>query len=105
MVRVLQDLMYHQVIHAFVVAKRIRDQSEIAPFSLWVIMQFERRILQNTPPWDIAFLGAVLTCFYGGLRFADSQRLPFHSFVLDESAFRGVCDRAKHLIKVNRVVY
>ena len=59
-------------------------------------MQFERRILQrNTPAWEIAFLGAVLTCVYGGLRFADAQRLPFRSFVLDVRTFRGVCDRTK----------
>ena len=80
----LHTLMYHQVINAFVVAKHTRDQQETAPFSLWVIMQFERRILQrNTPDWEVAFLGAVLTCVYGGLRFADAQRLPFRSFVLD----------------------
>ena len=96
MVDVLQTIMYHQVINAFVVAKHTRDQQETAPFSLWVIMQFERRILQrNTPAWEIAFLGAVLTCVYGGLRFADAQRLPFRSFVLDDRTFRGVCDRTK----------
>ena len=88
--------MYHQVINAFVVAKHTRDQQETAPFSSWVIMQFERRILQcNTPAWEVAFLGAVLTCVYGGLRFADAQRLPFGSFVLDARTFRGVCDRTK----------
>ena len=92
----LQTLMYHQVINAFVVAKQVRDQQETAPFSLWVVMQFERRILQrSTPAWEAAFLGAVLTCTYGGLRFADSQRLPFRSFVLDKGTFRGVCDRTK----------
>ena len=97
MVDFLQTLMYHQVINAFVVAKQVRDQQETAPFSLWVVMQFERRILQrSTPAWEVAFLGAVLTCTYGGLRFADSQRLPFRSFVLDKSTFRGgVCDRTK----------
>ena len=59
-------------------------------------MQFERRILQrNTPAWEVAFLGAVLTCVYGGLRFADAQRWPFRSFVLDARTFRGVCDRTK----------
>ena len=93
---VLQTLMYHQVINAFVVAKNTRDQQETAPFSLWVVTQFERRILQrNTPAWEAAFLGAVLTCVYGGFRFADAQRLPFRSFVLDAGTFRGVCDRTK----------
>ena len=96
MVEGLQTIMYHQVINAFVVAKHTRDQQETAPFSLWVVMQFERRILQrNTPDWEVAFLGAVLTCVYGGLRFADAQRLPFRSFVLDASTFRGVCHRTK----------
>ena len=96
MVEFLQTLMYHQVINAFVVAKHTRDQQETAPFSLWIIMQFERRILQrNTPDWEVAFLGAVLACVYGGLRFADAQRLPFRSFVLDARTFRGVCDRTK----------
>ena len=88
MVDFLQTLMYHQVINAFVVAKHTRDQQETAPFSLWVIMQFEQRILQrNTPAWEV--------CVYGGLRFADAQRLLFRSFVLDASTFRGVCDRTK----------
>ncbi len=91
MVDVLQTLMYQQVTNAFVVAKHTRDQQETAPFSLWVIMQFERSMLQrNTPAWESAFLGAVLTCVYGGLRFADSQRLPFRSFVLD-IALSGEC--------------
>lgn len=59
-------------------------------------MQFERRILhRNAETWEIAFLGAVLTCIYGGLRFADAQRLPFQSFVLDHRTFRRVCDRTK----------
>ena len=47
------------------------------------------------PSFEVSFLGATLICVFGGLRFADSQRLPLRSLILDASSLRGVCDRTK----------
>ena len=96
MVTSLQALTYHQVINAFIVAKHIKDRQETAPFCLWLLYQFERRILQRSATqFEVAFLGATLVCIFGGLRFADSQRLPLRSLIIDASSLRGVCDRTK----------
>ena len=84
------------LVDSFLSTKRPSDQQETAPLPLWAVVQFERRLLQKSASQnEILFLGACLVAIWGGLRYADAQRLPLTSFVLDTDNIRGSCFRSK----------
>ena len=84
------------LVDSFLSAKRPSDQQETAPLPLWAVVQFERRLLQKSAsPNEVLFLGSCLIAIWGGLRYADAQRLPLSSFVLDQNSIRGSCFRSK----------
>ena len=45
--------------------------------------------------YQVLFLGSCLVAIWGGLRFADAQRMPLSSIVLDRDNIRGSCFRTK----------
>ena len=84
------------LVDSFLSTKRPSDQQETAPLPLWAVVQFERRVLQKSAsPNEVLFLGSCLIAIWGGLRYADAQRLPLSSFVLDQNSIRGSCFRSK----------
>ena len=90
------NVFYDKLISSFLNTKRPSDRQETCPLMLHSVVHFERRILQQqASDNEILFLGACLLTCWGGLRFADSQRLPLKSFVFTESCLRGTCSRVK----------
>ena len=90
------NIFYDKIISSFLNTKKPSDRQETCPLMLHSVVHFERRILQQqASDNEILFLGACLLTCWGGLRFADSQRLPLKSFVLSESCLRGTCSRVK----------
>ena len=90
------NVFYDKIISSFLNTKKPSDRQETCPLMLHSVVHFERRILQQqASDNEILFLGACLLTCWGGLRFADSQRLPLKSFVLSESCLRGTCSRVK----------
>ena len=84
------------LVDSFLSTKRPSDQQETAPLPLWAVVQFERRLLQKSASInEVLFLGSCLIAIWGGLRYADAQRLPLSSFVLDKNNIRGSCFRSK----------
>ena len=84
------------LVDSFLSTKRPSDQQETAPLPLWAVVQFERRLLQKSASLNkVLFLGSCLIAIWGGLRYADAQRLPLSSFVLDKNNIRGSCFRSK----------
>ena len=64
--------------------------------ALWAVVQFERRLLQKSATQnEVLFLGSCLVAIWGGLRFADAQRMPLSSIVLDRDNIRASCFRSK----------
>ena len=84
------------LVDSFLNTKRPSDQQETAPLPLWAVVQFERRLLQKSATQnEVLFLGSCLIAIWGGLRYADAQRLPLSSIVLDKDNIRGSCFRSK----------
>jgi len=60
------------VISSFLKSKIPRERKEAFPISLYVVVQWERRILQSCcPTRDIILLGSFLACLYASLRFSN----------------------------------
>lgn len=96
MIPYFQNLAYHKLVDSILKAKRTFDRQETAPLCLWAVFQFERRILQSASSVnEILFLGACLIALYGGLRFADCQRMKLSSLVLGQDTLRGVVEKTK----------
>ena len=92
----LETIAYGTVISSFLKSKIPRERKEAFPLSLYVILQFERRILQsNCPIRDIILLGGFLACLFAGLRFSDLQRVSWNTLVFDYRTIRGSCWRTK----------
>ena len=90
------NVFYDKIISSFLNTKKPSDRQETCPLMMHSVVHFERRILQQqASDNEILFLGACLLACWGGLRFADSQRLPLKSFVLSKSCLRGTCSRVK----------
>lgn len=72
------------------------DRKESLPFPLFIIMKWERRILQSQATLkEIVILGGLLLLCWSGLRFSDLQRSQLQSWFLDEESLRGLTWRAK----------
>ena len=81
---------------SFLSQKIPKDKREAPPLPLWVLVQWERRILQSTSSnLEVLILGSFLFMVFSGLRFADLQRVNLHSLVFTPTEVRGTCWRSK----------
>ena len=72
------------------------DRKESLPYPAFVLMKWERRILQsNTPLKEVIILGGFLLLCWSGLRFSDLQRCRLSTWQLDSTSLRGLTWRAK----------
>ena len=84
------------MISSFEKQKMPHDRKESLPYPLFIIMRWERRILQSsTPLKEVIILGGFLLLCWSGLRFSDIQRSKLSSWQLDSRTLRGLTWRAK----------
>jgi hypothetical protein len=87
---------YGHLISSFEKQKIPSDRRESLPFPLYVIMKWERRILQSQASQkEVIILGGLLMLCWSGLRFSDLQRSHLASWQLDPTSLRGLTWRAK----------
>ena len=73
-----------------------KDKRESYPLPLAIVVAFERCVCDvSTAPSLALFLGAVLLCVHGSIRFGDAQRMPWDKLQLSATALRGTCDHTK----------
>ena len=95
-IKCLQDIVYGSIISSYLKSKIPRERKEAVPLALYIVLQWERRILQtNCPVRDIILLGSFLACLYASLRFSALQRVKWSSIVFDYRTMRGSCWRTK----------
>lgn len=84
------------MIASFEKQKLPSDRRESLPYPLFIIMRWERRILQSsTPLKEVIILGGFLLLCWSGLRFSDIQRSKLSSWQIDSQTLRGLTWRAK----------
>ena len=67
------------------------DRRESPPLPLYVVRQWERRILQaNIPTHKLLILGGFLMMIWSGLRYSDLQRVTLKSIVCSPTEIRGI---------------
>ena len=72
-----------------------KRESYPLPLPLALIVAFERCVCDvGAAPSLALFLGAVLLCVLGSIRFGDAQRMPY-KLQLSATALRGTCDHTK----------
>ena len=72
------------------------DRQESLPLPLYVVVQWERRLLQaNVPLYELLILGGFLLMIWSGLRYSDLQRVTVSSVVCSISEIRGISWRTK----------
>ena len=72
------------------------DRQESLPLPLYVVVQWERRLLQaNIPQHELLTLGSFLLMIWSGLRFSDLQRVTIASVVCSFAEIRGISWRTK----------
>ena len=72
------------------------DRNEAVPLSLFLVMHWERRLLQSQcSSQDMIILGGLLILLWSGLRFADGQRINLSSLSWSVTALRGTAFRTK----------
>ena len=87
---------FSPLVDSFLKTKLSKDRREAPPLPLWVIFQWERRILQGaSTTYEVMMLGAFLLITWAGLRFADAQRLNIDSLVFNFQELRGLVWRSK----------
>lgn len=90
------DTASHSLIQSWRNSKVPRDRMESFPLPLYVVIQRERRLLQaGCTPTERLVLGGFLLMIWGGLRFADLQRITHSSLMASCSEIRGFCWRTK----------
>ena len=101
----LESVAYGTVISSFLKSKIPRERKEAFPLSLFVVLQWERRILQsNCPTRDVILLGGFLACIFAGLRFSDLQRVSWKSIVFDYTRqFVEHVGGQRHLLQANHL--
>jgi hypothetical protein len=83
------------VVNSFLTPK-IHERKEAIPLSLFIVKQWERRLLmKDCPLQDQVVLGGFLCMLWAGLRFSDGQRINLQSLSWCITALRGSCFRPK----------
>ena len=93
---------FQPICNSFHTQKSLGDRRESLPFSLFVLCQWERKILcANSTEFEILVLGSFLFLVWSGLRYSDMQRSKLSSwqFTLDE--LRGISWRTKTAANVS----
>ena len=84
------------LIHSFLTSRIPKDRREAPPLPLWVLAQWERRVLMSScPTHEVIILGAFLIMAWASLRFSDAQRMDIDKVVLADTNLRGVVWRSK----------
>ena len=87
---------FSPLVDSFLKTKLSKDRREAPPLPLWLIFQWERRILQGaSTTYEVMMLGSFLLITWAGLRFADAQRLNISSLVFNFQELRGLVWRSK----------
>ena len=90
------DLAFSPLVDSFLKLRLTKDKREAPPLPLWILFQWERRILQSQCTiFETIMLGSFLFIVWSGLRFADAQRLNLQSLVLNDEELRGMVWRSK----------
>ena len=94
-VTILQ-VVHSAMINSFLIQKIPRDRKEAPPMPLWILVQWERRILMSAcSTSEILLLGSFLLMAWASLRFSDAQRIEMGRMVLTETDLRGIVWRSK----------
>ena len=84
------------LISSFTKEHVISDRREALPYSLLIIIQWERRLLQNSATQqEVLGLGSLLLMLWSGMRFADLQRTYLSSLAYNMTSLRGLSYRTK----------
>ena len=90
------QICFSPLVDSFLKTKLSKDRREAPPLPLWLVFQWERRILQSASTmYEIMMLGSFLVIIWAGLRFADAQRLNVDSLVFNFQELRGLVWRSK----------
>ena len=80
------------------------DRKESLPYPVFILMKWERRILQsNTPLKEVIILGGFLLLCWSGLRFSDLQRCRLSTWQLDSTSLAWINVESKDLQFFNTV--
>ena len=78
------------LISSFTKEHVISDRREALPYSLLIIIQWERRLLQSSATQqEVLGLGSLLLMLWSGMRFADLQRTYLSSLAYNMTSLRG----------------
>ena len=84
------------LVESFLKSRIPKELKESLPFSLFAMVQLERRILMSScSTYEVVLIGAILVCTWAGLRFADAQRCSYRTMCFDGKSLRGTCWRTK----------
>lgn len=87
---------FDDIIGSFYRSKIPNDRRESLPFSLYILMQFERRVLQSsTPDGEVIIIGAFLFLLWSGFRWSDMQRTAPSTLQWSGTELRGLAWRTK----------
>ena len=90
------DIVYSPLADSFLKVRLTSDKKEAPPLPLWILFQWERRILYSqSSTFEVIMLGSFLVIAWSSLRFSDAQRLNVASLVLTDSELRGMVWRSK----------
>eukprot|EP00435_Cladocopium_sp_Y103_P007822 s1338_g2.t1 len=90
------QVVHSAMIQSFLIQKIPRDRKEAPPLPLWLLVQWERRILMSSCSIpEILLLGSFLLMAWASLRFSDAQRIEMARMVLTDGELRGVIWRSK----------
>ena len=84
------------LISSFTKEHVISDRREALPYSLLIIIQWERSLLQSSATQqEVLGLGSLLLMLWSGMRFADLQRTYLSSLAYNMTSLRGLSYRTK----------
>ena len=84
------------LISSFTKEHVVSDRREALPYSLLIIIQWERRLLQSSATQqEVLGLGSLLLMLWSGMRFADLQRTYLSSLAYNMTSLRGLSYRTK----------
>lgn len=90
------EIASHALVRSWRNSKVPKDRRESLPLPLYVVVQWERRLLQaGCTSTERLVLGGFLLMIWSGLRFADLQRITHSSLMASFSEIRGLCWRTK----------
>lgn len=90
------NIVFSPLADSFLKVRLTSDKKEAPPLPLWILFQWERRILYSQSSiFEVIMLGSFLFIAWSSLRFSDAQRLNVGSLVLTDTEVRGMVWRSK----------